>query len=486
MKEKKGKELTLLNELERKGVEPYPYEFRVTHSVEQVLKEKNFNKTYNTAGRILTIRDFGRLLFADLYSNGLRLQISASTETMGEKKLNEFKEIISPGDVVSVSGRLFRTKKGELTLGVKKFKLLAKCLRDVASHKWFGLKDEELRYRQRYRDLIVNPNVLRRFILRSNVIKEIRLFLDDKGFIEVETPILQPIYGGANARPFKTYHNSLKRNLYLRISPELYLKRLTIGGMERVYEVSRVFRNEGIDTKHNPEFTMLELYQAYADYTDMMKLTEELFKKVTTKVFKSTKFSFRGKMINLKPPFKRLTMINAIKKYARINVNDLSAEDIKKILNKEKVEIPLDFNWGLGVQALFEHFVEPKLVQPVFITDHPKETTPLCKPNRKDKRLIERFELFINGVEIANAYTELNDPRIQEEFFNEQVKRRRLGDVEAHEFDSDFIEALKYGLPPTGGLGVGIDRLVMILTSTDSIRDVILFPTLKEKNQMNN
>lgn len=470
----------VLKELEKEGVNPFPYDFEFSDYIKEILEKKSMKKVYKTAGRVKAIRDFGNLIFLDLYGDGEKLQISLSKKEVGKKKIDEFKDIVNVGDYISVKGKLYYTKKKELTLKCKEFKLLSKCLKELGD-KWHGIKDSEVRYRQRYRDLIINEGVLKSFITRSKIISDIRGLLKSKGFFEMETPILQPIYGGANARPFITHHNALDRKLYLRISPELYLKRLTVGGMEKVFEFAKNFRNEGIDTSHNPEFTMMELYQAYADYDDMMNITEEIIHHAAETVIGKTEFEFKGHKISVKTPFKRITMKSAIKKYAKINVDELKAKDIKKILEKEGVEIKPGFTWGDGVQELFELYCEEKLIQPTFVIDHPKETTPLCKLHREDDRLIERFELFIAGMELANAYTELNDPRIQEEFFKEQAKRKELGDEEAHEFDEDFLEALKYGLPPTGGLGIGIDRLVMLLTETDSIRDVILFPILKEK-----
>ncbi|PIN99914.1 lysine--tRNA ligase [archaeon CG10_big_fil_rev_8_21_14_0_10_43_11] len=473
-------EYDTLKNVEEQGITPYPYEFQVKHQLADVISQKKMKKTYHTAGRVKIVRDFGKLIFADLHSDGKRLQISLTRDNLGEEAHKQFKKTIVAGDIIQVTGTLFYTHKNELTLQVKKFKLLAKSLYDLAS-KWHGLKDPELRYRQRYRDMILNDNTTKLLLMRSAIVSQMRKTLEKKGFVEVETPILQPLYGGANAEPFKTHYHALKRDFYLRISPELYLKRLTVGGMERVFEIGRNFRNEGIDTSHSPEFSMLEAYQAYADYEDMIKLNEDLFTDILKNVLKKTTFTIKEQKVSFKPPFARITMIDAIKKYAGIDVNTMSEEDLKRVLKKEKIPIRPAFTWGWGVQDVFEHFVEPKLVQPTFVMRHPKETSPLCKPCEDDPRLIERFELFAAGRELSNAYTELNDPRIQEEFFAMQQELKKRGDKEAHEPDTDFVDALKYGLPPTGGIGMGIERLLMLLLENESIRDVMFFPMLKEK-----
>jgi lysyl-tRNA synthetase class 2 len=344
--------------------------------------------------------------------------------------------------------------------------------------KWHGLTDKEERYRKRYLDLMMNPEIKGIFEKREKIIDAIRELLKKKGFIEVDTPYLQAIYGGAEARPFKTHLHALDMSLFMAISPELYLKRLIVGGFEKVFTIARNFRNEGIDRWHNPEFTMMEIYEAYSDYNDMMDLTEEIFEYACKKVLGTTKITVQGTEIDFKRPWKRMTMAEAIEKYAKINVLKMDEKKLMDFVKKNHIEAK-GKSWGWLVQSVFEHFCEKELIQPIFITDHPKETTPLCKIHRKDDRLIERFEPFCLGAEIANAYSELNDPVVQEEFFNEQVKRAKAGDEEAHPFDADFLNAMKYGMPPTGGLGIGIDRMIILLTASDSIRDIILFPFMK-------
>jgi lysyl-tRNA synthetase class 2 len=374
---------------------------------------------------------------------------------------------------------LFFTKVGELTLLVEDFRILCKALLSLPSIK-YGIHDTEIRYRKRYLDLLINERTRETFILRSKIINEIRSFLNSKGFIEIETPILQPIYGGANAKPFKTHVNFLNEDWYLRISPELYLKRLVIGGINKVYEIGKVFRNEDIDVEHNPEFTMIEIYQSYVDYNDVMKLTEELISTVALKVLGKLEIEYGEYKINLALPWKRITMYDAIKMFSGFDVKKISDNEIIDILEQYKIKIPGGYNRGLAIAKLFDIYCKDNLIQPTFIIDHPKETTPLCKLHRENKELIERFELYIAKMELANAYTELNDPVLQHQFFLEEMNRRTLGDEEAHQYDEDFIEAMCYGMPPIGGLGIGIDRLVMIFTGNTSIKEVIPFPMMKK------
>ena len=382
------------------------------------------------------------------------------------------------GDIIGVEGYVFRTRRGEITICVKDFVLLSKSLRSLPE-KWHGLQDKETRYRQRYVDLIVNPNVKEIFLKRTKIIQSIRDFLNNRGFIEVETPILQPIYGGATARPFITHHNALDIDLYLRIADELYLKRLIVGGLDRVYEFSKNFRNEGMDKYHNPEFTLLELYQAYADYEDMMNIAEEITANAATEVLGTTKIVYQGDAIDLTPPWRRLTMVDSIKEYSGIDVETLSESELSVLAKQKGIELTGVRSKGTFIYAFFEALVEPHLVEPTFIVDYPIEVSPLAKKKRGDDRFVERFEPFVGGSELGNAFSELNDPIDQRQRFLEQMKHREAGDDEAHVMDDDFIRALEYGMPPTGGLGIGIDRLTMLLTDSNSIRDVILFPQMR-------
>ncbi len=392
-----------------------------------------------------------------------------------------FTPIISPiSYVLKISwGEVFKTKKGEISVKAQEIVLLTKSLQ-ILPEKFHGLKDPDLRYRQRYVDLIVNPEVKQTFILRSKIIKAVREYLDNKGFLEVDTPILNTIAGGAAARPFITHHNTLDIDMYLRIANELYLKRLIVGGFDKVYEMGRMFRNEGMSIKHNPEYTAIELYQAYADYEDMMKLTEELVAYVAEKALGTTKINYQGKEIDLTPPWNRMSMEEAVKKYAGVDFSEINTdEEALKIAKEKGIEIKPGMTRGHVINELFEEYAEEHLVQPTFITHHPVEVSPLAKRNPDDPRITNRFEAFINTWEIANAFSELNDPIDQRQRFIEQLKQREAGDDEAHMMDTDFLNALEVGLPPTGGLGIGIDRLIMILTNQSSIRDVILFPTMK-------
>jgi lysyl-tRNA synthetase class 2 len=464
-----------LEKLRHLGINPYPSSFEKKHTCSQA--RKSLGKRVKTAGRIMSFRVHGNISFANLADETAEIQLFFQKKILDEQY--KLLKLIDVGDFLGVEGKVIKTKTGEISIEVRSFQLLAKSLRPLPE-KWHGLKDVEARYRRRYLDLIMNPKVREVFRTRSKIIAEIRNYLDSRGFLEVETPTLQPIYGGANARPFITHHNALDIDLYLKISDELYLKRLIIGGFEKVYEIDHNFRNEGIDRTHNPEFTMMECYWAWADYEDMMRLTEQLFTYVAKKVLGTTKVEFAGHKIDLKPPWRRLSMFEAIKKYLGWSPESATDEELKKRLKNKGIEIPGGYNRGLAIAELFEE-VEPHLIQPTFITDFPKETTMLCKLHRKNPELIERFEPYIAGWEVGNAYSELNDPVLQKKFFEEQVKRKKQGDDEAHPMDKDFVEAMEYGMPPTGGLGIGIDRMVMLLTSQESIRDVILFPTLRPK-----
>lgn len=443
--------------------------------------EKYEGKNVKIAGRIMSKRRHGKAGFANLQDLSGTVQLYFRQDDLGEEKYELFKKL-DIGDILGIEGEVFKTQKGENSIHVKDLTYLAKSLNPLPE-KWHGLKDVELRYRQRYVDLIVNPEVKEVFIKRSRIIKEIRSFLDNKGFLEVETPMMQPIAGGATARPFITHHNALDMELYLRIAPELYLKRLIVGGLEKVYEINRNFRNEGISTKHNPEFTMLELYQAYADYEVMMELTEELISTVMYKVNGTMTAEFDGHQIDFTPPWRRITMLDAIKEYTGLDFNnihtDAEARDKAKSL---QLKIEPNATKGEIINEVFEAFVEEKLIQPTFVYGHPVEISPLAKRNADNPQYTDRFELFIMQREIANAFSELNDPIDQRERFVKQMEKRVSGDAEAHMMDEDYINALSYGMPPAGGLGIGIDRLVMLMTNSTSIRDVILFPTMRPRD----
>ena len=436
----------------------------------------------SVAGRVITLRPMGKALFAHLQDATGKLQIYLRQDIMGEASFKDFEEIVDPGDLLGVRGRLFRTNTGELTVEVKEWVLLAKSLHPLPE-KWHGLKDVEVRYRQRYLDLIANEHARKVFFLRSRLIGELRRFLDAKGFLEVETPILQPIASGANAKPFITYHNYLEQNLYLRIAPELYLKRLIVGGINRVYELGKNFRNEGVDTTHNPEFTMLEFYCAYWDYKDLMVFTEELFSYLLNQLVGGLKIIYQGKELDFTPPFKRYSYFELLEEKTGKD-KDFFLRDIEGLRRLAKeVGVPKaeTLTHAKLIDKVFDLLVEDELWGPCFVIDFPKLLSPLAKTHREDPDLVERFELFVAGKEIVNAYTELNDPVEQKERFLEQLKEKEMGDEEAMSMDEDFIRALEYGMPPTAGEGIGIDRLVMLLADVDSIREVILFPALRQK-----
>jgi len=431
---------------------------------------------------VITLRPMGKALFAHLQDATGKLQIYLRQDIMGEASFKDFEEIVDPGDLLGVRGRLFRTNTGELTVEVKEWVLLAKSLHPLPE-KWHGLKDVEVRYRQRYLDLIANEHARRVFFLRSRLISEIRRFLDSKGFLEVETPILQPIASGANAKPFITYHNYLEQNLYLRIAPELYLKRLIVGGINRVYELGKNFRNEGVDTTHNPEFTMLEFYCAYWDYKDLMVFTEELFSYLLNQLVGGLKITYQGKGLDFTPPFKRYRYFELLEEKTGKDKDFFlkDVEGLRKLAKEVGVPKAETLTHAKLIDKVFDLLVEDELWGPCFVIDFPKLLSPLAKTHREDPDLVERFELFVAGKEIANAYTELNDPVEQKERFLEQLKEKEMGDEEAMAMDEDFIRALEYGMPPTAGEGIGIDRLVMLLADVDSIREVILFPALRQK-----
>lgn len=484
--------LKKLEELQSAGIAPYGHRFDVKDTT-RILRKRYAAVTRETlegqpvscrlAGRIVALRRFGKAAFAHLQDATGRLQVYFKKESLSDPAV-EILERLDLGDLIGVAGRLFRTKTEELTVHVETLVLLAKSLRPLPE-KWHGLTDVEIRYRQRYLDLISNPNVRHVFTQRSRIIAAVREFLNERGFLEVETPMMQPIPGGAAARPFITHHNALGMDLYLRIAPELYLKRLVVGGLERVYEINRNFRNEGISTVHNPEFTMLEFYQAYADDQDLMALTEELFGFVAKRVLGTLIFPYQDHTINLTPPWKRISFQEAIQtahldKSAPLDRRIL--QDHQKLLSclgENKIPVQPTASLGKLQQVLFEAWVEPSLIQPTFVTDYPADISPLAKRDEADPERADRFELFIVGLELANAFSELNDPQDQRKRFEEQAKDRNAGDLEAHWMDEDYVRALEHGMPPTAGEGVGIDRLVMLLTNQISIRDVILFPQLR-------
>ena len=438
-------------------------------------------KKVSLSGRVMAIRTHGKATFADLMDMSGKMQLFVSFDDVGEKRYEFFTDL-DIGDIVGVEGEVFKTNRGQISIKVKSFNLLSKSLRPLPE-KFHGLKDKDLRYRQRYLDLIVNPDVKDTFITRSKIIREVRNYLEDKGFLEVETPMMHPIPGGASARPFVTHHNALDMDLYLRIAPELYLKRLIVGGFEKVFEINRNFRNEGMSYKHNPEFTMMELYQAQADYHDMMELTENLISEVAERVLGTKKITYEGTEIDLTPPWNRITMVEAVKKYTDIDFNQIdSDQEAIEVCEELDLEIDGEINWGKVLNEIFEERVEDKLIQPTFIMDYPIEVSPLAQKKEDNPKLTYRFEPFIYAREMGNAFTELNDPIEQKRRFEQQVKERDAGDEEAQMMDEDFVRALEYGMPPTGGLGIGIDRLVMLLTDSSSIRDVILFPTMRPKN----
>lgn len=439
--------------------------------------EKFENQTAVVAGRLMSKRIMGKASFAHIMDGDGKLQGYFSRDDLGEAEYADFKKL-DIGDIVGIEGFIFKTKTGEISIHAKKVTLLAKSLLPLPE-KFHGLKDPDQRFRRRYVDLIVNPEVKEVFVKRSKIISTIREVLDKKGFIEVETPVLNTLAGGANARPFITHHNTLDIDMYMRIATELHLKRCIVGGFEKVYEIGRQFRNEGMDTRHNPEFTTIELYQAYADYHDMMDITEELFTTAAEKVCGGLDITYQGQQISLKRPWERLTMVEAVKKYTGL---DFEKGDLKELIKKANgmgLDMPSDTSWGNALYKVFDAFVEEKLTGPVFITDYPVEVSPLAKKKTDDKRLTERFEFFIFASEGGNAFSELNDPIDQRARFEQQMLNKAKGDEEAQPYDEDFCNALEYGMPPTGGLGIGIDRMVMFLTDSASIRDVLLFPTMK-------
>lgn len=470
-----------LDKLKASGNDPFKItKFKITHRSNEVIEsfDELEGKKVVLAGRILSKRIMGKASFSHILDSKGKIQVYVRINDLGEEAYANYKTY-DIGDIIGVEGEVFKTHKGEISIKAERITLLAKSLQPLPE-KWHGLKDVDLRYRQRYLDLIVNPDVKRTFEIRSGIIRSIRNYLDSRGYLEVETPVLHNTAGGATARPFITHHNTLDIDMFMRIATELHLKRLIVGGFEKVYEIGRIFRNEGMSIKHNPEFTSIELYEAYADYFDMMDLTEELISNAAMEVLGTTVVNYQGEEINLTPKWERLTMIDAVKKYSGIDFNIIRTdEEARSAAKNIQVHVEENDTWGRVLNAVFEEKVEKNLIQPTFIMDYPIEVSPLAKRIAEDPRLTYRFELFITGREIANAFSELNDPIDQKERFMEQARQRLAGDEEAHMMDTDFINALEIGMPPTGGLGIGIDRLIMLLTDSYSIRDVILFPTMK-------
>ncbi|MBX4151672.1 lysine--tRNA ligase [Paenibacillus lautus] len=478
-----------LDELRKLGIDPFGGKYEREHHAGDILKQydelskeelEEKQVEVNLAGRIMAKRGMGKASFAHIQDLSGRIQIYVRQDSIAEAQYEAF-SILDLGDIIGVKGVLFKTKTGETTIKVKELEVLSKSLYPLPE-KFHGLKDVELRYRQRYVDLIINPDVQKTFIARSRIIQSMRRYLDSQGYLEVETPTLHSIAGGAAARPFITHHNALDMELYMRIAIELHLKRLIVGGLEKVYEIGRVYRNEGISTRHNPEFTMIELYEAYADYQDIMALTENMIAHIAQEVLGTQVISYQGHEVDLTPQWRRVSMVDAVKEVVGVDFSvEMSNEEAHRLAKEHKVPVEPHMTFGHILNAFFEQFVEETLIQPTFVTGHPVEISPLAKKNDVDPRFTDRFELFIVAREHANAFSELNDPIDQRQRFEAQMKEKEQGNDEAHEMDEDFLRALEYGMPPTGGLGIGIDRLIMLLTNSPSIRDVLLFPHMRNK-----
>ena len=482
--EQEGLRRDKLTDLQNAGKDPFDvYKVNRTHTSEEV--KANYDalegKEVTVAGRLMSKRGQGKVVFSDIHDKDGKIQLFLKIDKVGEENLKQYKTL-DIGDWVVASGEVFTTKTGEVSVNVNTFELTCKSLKPLPE-KWHGLKDPDLRYRQREVDIITNVEVKDTFIKRSKVISAMREFLDTKGFIEVETPILGAIAGGAAAKPFTTHHNTLDMDMYLRIAPELYLKRLIVAGFEKVYEIGRNFRNEGMSVRHNPEFTSIELYEAYSDYNDMMEITENMVAYACEKINGTTKVTYQGTEIDFMPPWRRITMVDAVKEYSGVDFNEIkSAEEAQAIAKEKHLEFakPLDkVTKGDVLNALYEEFGEANMIQPTFVMDYPVEISPLTKKKRGNPEFTERFEGFVFGRELCNAYSELNDPIVQRQRFEQQANERELGDDEAYMLDEQFMSALETGMPPTGGMGMGIDRLIMFLTDSASIRDVILFPTMR-------
>jgi len=484
--------LAKLGRIRSHNIDPYPHRYRLTHTTQEaatLFQEQEGSNAegleVRVAGRIVALRAMGKAAFLDLRDSSGKIQAYFRKNLLGDERY-QYLHDFDIGDIIGVSGKVFRTRSGEVTIEASDFVMLAKSLQPLPE-KWHGLTDVEKRYRQRHLDLISNEEARHIFVIRSRLIAAIRRFLDERGFIEVETPVLLPVAAGAMARPFSTHHHALEQNLYLRIATELYLKRLIIGGLDKVYEIGRIFRNEGVSIKHNPEFTMLETYEAYADYNDVMQMVEQMVYHVAQEVLGSHEVSYGEHTINLSPPWRRVNLRDELLEKCGLDFLDQRYRDLSSLreaVMRLGVEAEENMSWGRLVDKLLSAFVEPTLIQPTFVLDYPVETSPLAKTRPDDPRLVERFEFFIGGMEVANAFTELNDPVEQRKRFEEQEELRSLmGDEEVERLDEDFLTALEHGMPPTGGLGVGIDRLVMLLTNQRSIREVILFPQLRAKEK---
>ncbi len=484
--------LEKLLKIKEKGVNPYPYRFEVTHLSSEVIRNSENLETSKSvvavAGRLMSIRSHGKTGFGHIQDEDGKIQIYFRKDTLGDDQFGLY-ELFDIGDIVGIRGKVFKTRTGEITLSAQEVELLCKSIRPLPVPKdkiqdgsrivYDEFSDKEQRYRQRYLDVILNPDVREVFLKRDRIIWELEKYLREKGFVRMETPILQPLYGGASARPFTTYHNALGLTLYLRISDELYLKRLIVGGYGKVYEFCQDFRNEGMDREHNPEFTLLELYLAYADYYDIMEIAEEMISQTAEKVVGSMQVEYQGQKIDFSPPWNRVKMSDAIREHTGLDLFGTSEGDLKSICKDLNVEVDSSMGIGKMIDKIFDQYVKDHLVQPTFITDYPLETAPLAKRHRDDPLLAERFEPFVCGMEIGNAFSELNDPIDQKKRFEEQMRLKEQGDEEAQVLDEDYMKAMEYGMPPTGGLGISIDRLVMLLTDSPSIRDVILFPQMR-------
>jgi lysyl-tRNA synthetase class 2 len=468
-----------LERLRAKGINPFPYRYDRTHKLAEVAGgfEHLEGKTVAVAGRLMSVRGHGKTMFFHLQDQTGKLQGYLRQDAVDEDTFALFKDF-DLGDIIGVSGEVFKTKTGETTVKVRKLEILAKSLLPLPE-KWHGLTDVDIRFRRRYLDLIVNPEVMAIFAARTKTLRAVRAFLDKHGFLEVETPVLQPLYGGAAARPFVTHHNALDMRLYLRIADELYLKRLIVGGFDRVYEVCKDFRNEGMDREHNPEFTMVEFYAAYLDYHDIMKLFRELILHIAREVRGSETLQLGEEVIDISGEWPEVPLLESIRTATGRDFANSSIDEVRRLATEIGVDLTGKNTWGQIIDEVFSEKVQPNLVRPTFITDHPREISPLAKANRRDETLAERFELFVGGKEIGNAFSELSDPDDQRERFESQSRQAGAGDDEAHVMDEDYLRALSYGMPPTGGLGFGIDRLVMLLTGAASIREVILFPTMR-------
>lgn len=478
-----------LDELRSLGIDPFGKKYERTHSAASILAKYDgmthdeldeLAVEVSVAGRIMAKRKMGKASFSHIQDLSGKIQIYVRQDSVPEVQYAAF-DVLDLGDIIGVKGTVFKTKTGETTIKVSAIEVLSKSLLPLPD-KYNGLKDVELRYRQRYVDLIINPEVQQTFITRSRIIQSMRRYLDSLGYLEVETPTLHSIAGGAAARPFITFHNTLEMELYMRIAIELHLKRLIVGGLEKVYEIGRVYRNEGVSTRHNPEFTMIELYEAYADYKDIMKLTENLISHIAQEVLGTQKINYQGHEVDLTPEWRRVSMVDAVKEVTGVDFGvHMTDEEAHRLAKEHRVPVEKHMTFGHILNAFFEHFVEETLIQPTFVTGHPVEISPLAKKNDHDPRFTDRFELFIVAREHANAFSELNDPIDQRQRFEAQLLEKEQGNDEAHEMDEDFIRALEYGMPPTGGLGIGVDRLIMLLTDSPSIRDVLLFPHMRNQ-----